>query len=55
MKRPKKEDYMNKDPQLKELFDGEILDFVEYAVANSKYIDYLEAKIKDYESNIKKD
>ncbi len=45
--RPKIEDYIIKDPQITELFDGELPDLISYAKANKKYIDYLEAKINN--------
>ena len=55
MKRPKKEDFMNKDPQIIELM-GQVPNLIEYAIANSEYIDWLEAERKNmnYENAILK-
>lgn len=47
MERPKIKDFMYTDPQMVELLGDDTPDIIEFAKANKKYIDYLEANSND--------
>lgn len=47
MNRPKKEDFFNKEPKVIEIFGDKMINFIEFEIVRTKYIDYLENKINE--------